>query len=69
LKKILKKLNLFASDKKQKKKETAILALASIQSEKAISLLENVARKNNAAGKFAKLIVTKLNSRTNEERH
>jgi hypothetical protein len=69
LKKILKKLNLFASDKKQKKKETAILALASIQSEKAISLLENVARKNNAAGKFAKLIVTKLNSGTNEERH
>lgn len=62
LKKIIKKRSLFSSDKGEKKKEAAVMALAVIKSEKASSLLESLARKSSSIGKFAHLTLEKLDS-------
>jgi len=61
LKKIIKKRRLFGSEKFEKQKEAAILALSHLDSEKALGFLQKLAKRNRgAAAKYARLVLEKM---------
>ncbi len=62
LRRIIKKWSLFSSEVLEMQKEAAVHALAGLASEHALAVLEEAGKKNNPAGRLARLFLEKLKS-------
>ena len=69
LKRIIKKRSFWSSEKTEKQKEAAVLALAQIDSEEALKIVQKVAQKKKGAiSAYARLVLEKKAQKQNRER-